>query len=195
MGKYYAVKNGRKIGIFESWDECKRQVMGFSGASYKSFSNRLDAENFIKGESEKKEKSEFYAYVDGSFSKDKLEFSYGAVIFKDGEVLEFSEKFSDPELISMRNVAGEIKGAEFVMRYCIENGISEIDIYYDYMGIEKWCTGEWQANKPGTISYRDYYNSIKNKLSVNFIKVKGHSGDKYNDLADLLAKKALGIEK
>ncbi len=195
MGKYYAVKNGRKIGIFESWDECKRQVMGFSGASYKSFSNRLDAENFIKGESEKKEKSEFYAYVDGSFSKDKLEFSYGAVLFKDGEVLEFSEKFSDPELISMRNVAGEIKGAEFVMRYCIENGISEIDIYYDYMGIEKWCTGEWQANKPGTISYRDYYNSIKNKLSVNFIKVKGHSGDKYNDLADLLAKKALGIEK
>lgn len=195
MGKYYAVKNGRKIGIFESWDECKRQVMGFSGASYKSFSNRLDAENFIKGESEKKEKSEFYAYVDGSFSKDKLEFSYGAVLFKDGEVFEFSEKFSDPELISMRNVAGEIKGAEFVMRYCIENGISEIDIYYDYMGIEKWCTGEWQANKPGTISYRDYYNSIKNKLAVNFIKVKGHSGDKYNDLADLLAKKALGIEK
>lgn len=195
MGKYYAVKNGRKIGIFESWDECKRQVMGFSGASYKSFSNRLDAENFIKGESEKKEKSEFYAYVDGSFSNDKLEFSYGAVIFKDGEVLEFSEKFSDPELISMRNVAGEIKGAEFVMRYCIENGIPEIDIYYDYMGIEKWCTGEWQANKPGTISYRDYYNSIKNKLAVNFIKVKGHSGDKYNDLADLLAKKALGIEK
>lgn len=195
MGKYYAVKNGRKIGIFESWDECKRQVMGFSGASYKSFSNRLDAENFIKGESEKKEKSEFYAYVDGSFSKDKLEFSYGAVLFKDGEVLEFSEKFSDPELISMRNVAGEIKGAEFVMRYCIENGISEIDIYYDYMGIEKWCTGEWQANKPGTISYRDYYNSIKNKLAVNFIKVKGHSGEKYNDLADLLAKKALGIEK
>lgn len=195
MEKYYAVKNGRKIGIFESWDECKRQVMGFSGASYKSFSNRLDAENFIKGESEKKEKSEFYAYVDGSFSKDKLEFSYGAVLFKDGEVLEFSEKFSDPELISMRNVAGEIKGAEFVMRYCIENGISEIDIYYDYMGIEKWCTGEWQANKPGTISYRDYYNSIKNKLAVNFIKVKGHSGDKYNDLADLLAKKALGIEK
>ncbi len=195
MEKYYAVKNGRKIGIFESWDECKRQVMGFSGASYKSFSNRIDAENFIKGESEKKEKSEFYAYVDGSFSKDKLEFSYGAVLFKDGEALEFSEKFSDPELISMRNVAGEIKGAEFVMRYCIENGIPEIDIYYDYMGIEKWCTGEWQANKPGTISYRDYYNSIKNKLAVNFIKVKGHSGDKYNDLADLLAKKALGIEK
>lgn len=195
MGKYYAVKNGRKIGIFESWDECKRQVTGFSGASYKSFSNRLDAENFIKGESNKKEKSEFYAYVDGSFSKENLEFSYGAVIFTDKEVLEFSEKFSDHELITMRNVAGEIKGAEFVMRYCIENNIPEIDIYYDYMGIEKWCTGEWQANKPGTISYRNFYNSVKDKLTVNFIKVKGHSGDKYNDLADLLAKKALGIEK
>lgn len=195
MGKFYAVKNGRKIGIFESWDECKRQVTGFSGASYKSFLSREEAENFLKGENEIHEKSDVYAYVDGSFSKEKLEFSYGAVIFNKGEVLEFFEKFSDPELISMRNVAGEIKGAEFVMRYCLENGIKKTDIYYDYMGIEKWCTGEWQANKPGTIAYRNYYNSLKDKLKVNFIKVKGHSGDKYNDLADSLAKKALGIEK
>ncbi len=27
-----------------------------------------------------------------------------------------------------------------------------------------------------------------------FVKVKGHSGDKYNDLADRLAKDALGIQ-
>ena len=37
MGKYYAVKNGRQTGIFESWAECEEQVKGFSGAVYKSF--------------------------------------------------------------------------------------------------------------------------------------------------------------
>jgi len=193
LKKYYAVKEGKKPGIYETWEECREQVNGYSGAVYKSFPDRESALLFIKGE-EKKEKSETYAYVDGSFLLENFEFSFGAVIFHNGEMKEFSEKFSDPELVTMRNVAGEIKGAEFVMRYCVENDIKEIDIYYDYMGIEKWCTGEWKANKSGTINYRDYYNSIKDKLKVNFIKVKGHSGDKYNDLADKLAKSALGIE-
>lgn len=193
MKKYYAVKNGRKIGIFETWDECKSQVDGYSGAIYKSFQNLDEAKNFIKGE-EEIEKSENYAYVDGSFSIDTKEFSYGAVIFINGEIREFSEKFSDPELAEMRNVAGEIKGSEFVMRYALENNLKSIDIYYDYSGIEKWCTGEWKANKEGTIKYREFYLSIKDKLKVNFIKVKGHSGDKLNDRADRLAKDALGIK-
>lgn len=192
MKKYYAVKKGRNEGVYESWEECKKQVDGYSGAVFKSFQNKQDALDFINS-NEFFEKSENYAYVDGSFSKEKLEFSFGAVIFHNGEIFKFCEKFSDPELISMRNVAGEIKGSEFVMKYCIENNIESIDIYYDYSGIEKWCTGEWKANKPGTIAYRDYYNSIKDKIKINFVKVKGHSGDKYNDLADSLAKSALGI--
>ncbi|WP_343617086.1 ribonuclease H family protein [Flavobacterium sp.] len=35
--KFYVVWEGRKIGIFESWDECKESVHGFAGAKYKSF--------------------------------------------------------------------------------------------------------------------------------------------------------------
>ena len=27
--KYYAVKKGRKTGVFETWDECKQSVMRF----------------------------------------------------------------------------------------------------------------------------------------------------------------------
>ena len=39
-GKFYAVKEGRNIGIFESWIDCKKQVDGYSGAKYKSFKSR-----------------------------------------------------------------------------------------------------------------------------------------------------------
>ena len=35
--KYYAVRKGKKTGIFQTWDECKLQVTGFSGAEYKRF--------------------------------------------------------------------------------------------------------------------------------------------------------------
>lgn len=47
MAKYYAVKIGRKEGIFSSWDECKEQVHGYPGAVYKSFSTLEEAENFL----------------------------------------------------------------------------------------------------------------------------------------------------
>ena len=33
-GKYYAVKCGRKPGIFLSWEECKEQVENFPNAKY-----------------------------------------------------------------------------------------------------------------------------------------------------------------
>ena len=39
----------------------------------------------------------------------------------------------------------------------------------------------------------DKVKDIKKYVDIKFVKVKGHSGDKYNDLADKLAKEALGI--
>ena len=37
--KYYAVKNGKVPGIYETWAECSEMVKGYSGAEYKSFEN------------------------------------------------------------------------------------------------------------------------------------------------------------
>ena len=50
MAKFYAVKEGKKPGIYMSWDECKEQVNGYSGAVYKSFTNEEEAKAFIKKE-------------------------------------------------------------------------------------------------------------------------------------------------
>lgn len=194
--KYYAVKKGYNTGIFTTWAECKKNVDGFSGAVYKSFVKKEDAQAYIKGcdNTARTEAADAVAYVDGSYNVYDKRFSYGAVIFTQGEEITLSQAFEDAELASMRNVAGEIKGAEAAMRYCVEHGIKSLDIYHDYEGIAKWCLGEWKANKSGTQAYVTYYKSIENILSVKFIKVKGHSGDKYNDMADMLAKSALGIE-
>lgn len=139
-----------------------------------------------------KEEAAAVAYVDGSYHAGTKEYSYGAVIFYQGREEHFSEKFSDPEQAKMRNVAGEIEGSMCAMRYCLEHQIKRLDLYYDYEGIEKWCTGAWKANKAGTIAYRDFYRQVCEQVEIRFCKVKGHSGDTYNDLADLLAKQAVG---
>ena len=72
--------------------------------------------------------------------------------------------------------------------------MAELTIYYDYMGIEMWATGAWKRNKKGTIAYYDYIQSIKDKITLHFVKVKGHSGVEGNEEADRLAKEAVGIE-
>lgn len=200
--KYYAVRNGYHIGIFESWEECQKEVTGYSGAEFKSFSSRYDAEEYLGvnhqislfDEIPQTESNTAVAYVDGSYNIETTHYGCGVVMFSGGKEITFSKGFSDPDMALMRNVAGEIEGAKLAMQYCVDNNIEEIDLYYDYEGIEKWCTGEWKTNRDGTIAYKKFYDEIKKTVKVNFVKVKGHSGDKYNDQADRLAKDAVGVE-
>lgn len=46
---YYAVRVGRRPGLYRTWDECKAQVHGFGGAVYKGFATEADARSFIGG--------------------------------------------------------------------------------------------------------------------------------------------------
>ena len=153
--KYYAVRTGRKTGVFMTWAECQKQVTGFSGAEFKSFPTMEEAQAF--------------AGVNAEGIPDTLpraekpasgEFSYGMVILKDGEEHTFCEKMTDKELALMHNVAGEIKGSEAAMQYAVDHNIPEITIYHDYEGIAKWCTGAWKATKPGTIAYQAFYREL-----------------------------------
>ena len=44
---YYAVKRGRKIGLYISWEECKEQTNGYSGAEYKKIQGKIAALKYI----------------------------------------------------------------------------------------------------------------------------------------------------
>ena len=46
--KYYAVRVGRKAGIYKTWSECKEQVCEYSGAIYKSFFHESDAKKYME---------------------------------------------------------------------------------------------------------------------------------------------------
>lgn len=195
--KFYAVRSGRETGIFTVWKDCQKQVVGYKGAEFKGFMTLEEAQAYMDNDNPDdiiQRSGAVTAYVDGSYNIRTKAFSYGAVIFDGEDEITMSEAFEDEELASMRNVAGEIYGSMAAMRYCVEKERQMLDLYYDYEGIAKWCLGEWKTNKKGTIAYKEYYDSIKDKLDVRFVKVKGHSGDKYNDMADRLAKDAVGNE-
>lgn len=133
------------------------------------------------------------AYVDGSYNIATGEYGSGVVFIYDDKETHLYQGFPSDNLASMRNVAGEIKGSEIAIRYAIDHGIKSIVIYHDYEGIAKWCNGEWKANKEGTIAYQNFYKEVSKHINIEFVKVKGHSGDKYNDIADSLAKKGAHV--
>ena len=69
VGKFYAVKKGRKTGIFTTWAECQKQVSGFPKAEFKSFISKQEADDWlkeIKSSNENRRKSySVIVYTDG----------------------------------------------------------------------------------------------------------------------------------
>lgn len=197
--KYYVVKNGKKPGIYKEWKDCEKQVKGFPNAIFKSFKNLEEAEEYY-GISKKKlnkiaieelKDDEAIIYVDGSYDNNIKRYGYGAIIFNKNMKKVIQGNGEEKDLIELRNVAGELKAAINSIKYSIDNGIKKIYLHYDYIGIENWFTGEWKANTEFTKAYVGFANKVKDLIDVNFIKVKAHSGDKYNEEVDLIAKNSV----
>lgn len=198
--KFYAVKIGKTPGIYTSWEECQANVTGYPGAIYKSFKTSEEAQSFIDGvlPETKKEKppvitEDVYSFVDGSFNPETNVYGCGGFLYINGDKHILIASDDDEEMASMRNVAGEILGSMLAIKQAIHFGCKEITIYYDYLGIEMWATGEWKANKKGTIAYQNFIKKSREKIDIKFKKVKGHSGIEGNEEADRLAKESVGI--
>lgn len=133
-----------------------------------------------------KPKTAYQAFVDGSYHQQKKTVGYGVVILKnEKEVARFFGRVD--KHTESRQIGGELQATMQVIDWCNDNNIKEVDIYYDYKGIEMWATGRWKAEKPISRSYRDYMR--KSKVNVFWHKVKSHTGVHWNEVADELAKK------
>lgn len=201
--KVYAVRKGKKTGLFYSWNECEMAVNGYPGAEFKSFLSEEEAIKYLGNEKIKTgnayfpdtsdmEEGKLLAYVDGSFDVAIGKYAFGCVILTpDGEIIRESGNGNNPEALAIRNVAGEMLGAMTAVRWAIKNGYDTIELRYDYEGIEKWATGAWKAKNVLTQKYAEYMQRQKRYIKISFQKVKAHSGDYYNEEADKLAKEAL----
>ncbi len=206
--KYYAVKVGQFPGIYNSWDECKDFVTRYPNAQFKSFKELKDAEKYMAEDSSENEQKStvkkvttnedlnlppIFSFVDGSYNDETGIYGYGGYISVNGCKHILQGSGNDPELASMRNVAGELEGSIAAMMFAKNNGLKDLCILYDYNGIEHWADGSWKRNKKGTIAYYELVQKLKKEINIEFRKVKGHSKVEGNEEADHLAKQAVGI--
>ena len=71
------------------------------------------------------------------------------------------------------------------------NGYKEIEICYDYEGIEKWVTGAWRSKTELTQKYATSMREWSKSIHIHFTKVAAHTNVYFNEMADELAKSAL----
>lgn len=138
--------------------------------------------------------TEALAYVDGSFNLSTGVYGYGGVLLcRDGSIRPLQGHGRDETLRTMRNVAGEIHGSMAAIQAAADAGIASITIFYDYMGIEMWANGQWKTNKEGTRAYKAFIEAIRPRIEIRFQKVAAHTGVRFNELVDQLAKASVGI--
>lgn len=130
------------------------------------------------------------AYVDGSYSDENKIYGAGVALVNNGNLIKRIAFYGEEEeYLLSRNVAGEIQATIAAVQYAVENNYKEITVFYDYKGIEEWATGNWKAKKVISQDYVNYISALSKCIKIKFKKVKAHSGNKFNELADTLAAK------
>ncbi len=215
--KYYAVKKGKVTGIFTQWDECKASVDGFPGAEYKGFATKEEAAvylglesgtsrgslehsaegNVVEGSNNSAKDYQtvpgrLLVYVDGSYDDSLPKYAFGCVfLLEDGQIRVAYGNGDNPQSLKHRNVTGEMLGAMYAVRTAMMNGYLEVEICFDYEGIEKWVTGSWRSKTELTAKYAESMREWSRGIRIYFTKVTAHSNVKYNELADATAKRGL----
>lgn len=186
------LENNVKVNNIENIKEEIENNFDNEGYDLFSNSNNEETKKFDKN----KNNNVLLVYVDGSFFNNKT--GYGGVILTEDEkiIYQFSGEIEDENIKKMKQVGGEIEAVIFALKWIKENIENYKDycikIYYDYEGLNKWINGEWKTKNIYTYNYKnEIINILNEKINIEWIKVKSHSKDKWNNYADILAKKAI----
>lgn len=128
-------------------------------------------------------------YVDGSWKTSSPNYSgWGFILVDKNEIIY--EKSGYIECYS-RQIDGELYAVLEGLKYIKSIGLKNIEIIYDYIGIEKWAKNEWKAKSLVALEYIERLKEFSN-INIKFTKIKSHSGlCEWNDYVDNLAKNSL----
>ena len=116
----------------------------------------------------------------------------GIVVVENDKIVEEFMLYRDnEEMAKMRQICGELIASMEGVRIAVERNYDKVVINFDYEGVEKWCMGAWKTKNKYTQMYKKYMNDMSKKIKIEFIKVKAHDNNVFNDYADYLAKKSL----
>ena len=103
------------------------------------------------------------------------------------------------------NQRAELMAAVTGLKAVIDAGYERVTLYTDSMyvcdgatsWVKNWLAKDFRNNRKNPISNQDLWKeliTLSKDIEIDYVKVKGHSGDMGNELADALAREGCGIE-
>ncbi|XP_051000253.1 ribonuclease H1 isoform X2 [Acomys russatus] len=200
LGMFYAVRRGRRTGVFLSWSECKIQVDRFPAARFKKFATEDEAWAFVRNSSSPDgSKGQENAHVQKSQAKTSK---------RPREPLGVGEEPPEPGTKHPRQntePATPVSRDTFSYMACKAimqakaQNISKLVLYTDSMftinGITNWVRG-WKRNGWRTSTGKDVINKedfmeldeLAQGMDIQWMHIPGHSGFVGNEEADRLAR-------
>jgi len=187
---------GIKLENISKKSNLKVKVKSTSTADYKelkpikSKANVKYFEKYIEPD-DIKSNFDIIAFVDGSYDRVSKTFGSGIAVidFEKNSVQEY--KVAGHDKWDQWNIVGEIEASKYAIKLAHDNGLKKLCIYHDLKNIALWASGSWQAKNEYTQSYVRFVEDYSKDIEITFVKVKGHSCNKYNDIADRLAREAI----
>jgi ribonuclease H-related protein len=186
--KYYAVVKGYHPGIYTDWPTTLKEVRGYSGAVYKSFSTQKNAEQFLLQHQTQTTDSplpKIVIYTDGSYLAPNA--GFGVLIIKPN-----GKKYYAYGQVSLKKVDSAI--AELYAIYVALSLVEEdvviysdsqyaVDAFSNY--ITEWKKNSWKGVK--NLELIQAIDKLTQNRKVKWKKVKAHVGIPENELVDRLA--------
>lgn len=195
----YGVKVGKVPGVYNTWDECKTHVVGFTGAEYKKFQRIKDAKMFVFGthkcENNHKELlNEVHLYTNSICIGNPGPGSYSYVVVIDDVIL----LKGSGGLPSTTNIHMEITAVIEGLRVLPDNYSVVIHTYsvylanafnnYKFVNYKNSCC---QKNDTSPVAGRELWESflclVSAHKSVSFVCIKEHSEKKFHKICSYLA--------
>lgn len=138
-----------------------------------------------------KKTHDFICFVDGSYDKNTKVYGSGVVILSQIDDGCHATMTAGIDEYDQWNIVGELEAALHALSTAVNVGAEKVVIYHDLINIALWATGAYRAKNEYTQNYVRKIEEYSKQLDITFVKVKGHSDNRYNDAADEMADRAV----
>jgi len=212
---YYAVANGKKIGVFLHWNECNDSVKGFKNAVFKKFDTNEQAEKFIETNKPQHHTNQYitneiipdyYVYTDGSCTNNGKENAKAGigVFFGEGDQRNISRKIDGKQTNNAAELSAIIETFHIIKHDTVNGKLVTIvsDSEYAIKCVtsygEKCYNKGWKLDIPNKELVQIAYELFKDNPNVRFLHVRAHTNnnDEHsigNYHADRLANLSVGL--
>ncbi len=141
-------------------------------------------------------KKEVEIYTDGACSGNPGPGGWAAVLMHGDKKKEISggAEQTTNQRMEMKAAVEALKALKYSCRVNLYSDSAYLVNAFNQGWLNKWLKNGWQTSQKKPVENRDLWEellSLADKHEVKFIKVKGHSDNKYNNRCDKLAREEI----